>query len=98
MKINTTTLLIALLALGLLAGGYYYFSSGSGGTTPLSASAPGSVAEEQFIALVSQLGSVSFDTSIFSDPRFIALVDLATPLAPEASGRTDPFAPIGGGK
>ncbi|MDB5265250.1 MAG: hypothetical protein JWN64_821 [Parcubacteria group bacterium] len=52
--------------------------------------------EALFITLSSQLDPVAFDTSVFSDPRFAALVDIHTNIIPEASGRRDPFAPIPG--
>ena len=34
------------------------------------------------------------NTNIFSEPRFMALIDLATPIAPGNRGRLDPFAPV----
>ena len=56
----------------------------------------GNPAQSQFQTLVSELQSVSFDTKIFSDPRFTSLVSLATPVAVETVGRADPFASISG--
>jgi len=42
------------------------------------------------------LQPITFNTGIFSEPRFMALVDLATPITPETVGRFDPFAPVPG--
>ena len=51
-------------------------------------------AQMQFETLVGELQSVSFNTSIFSDARFNALVDITTPVALESFGRLDPLAPL----
>lgn len=97
MKSNTTTIII--LTVLIAAGGYWYFFMGSSGSQqPLTSSAPKSknAAQTQFQALVTELSPISFNTAIFSDPKFTSLVDLATPVSPEPSGRLDPFAPVPG--
>ena len=53
-------------------------------------------AQTKFQTLVGELTPISFNTSIFSDAHFTALVDIATPVAPETIGRLDPFAAITG--
>ena len=93
MKSNT----LIIIAVSILAAGviYWYFFSGSGNQPPLTVSgAVQNPAQAKFQALVSELQPISFNTAIFSDPRFTSLVDLATPITPEPSGRLDPFAPI----
>jgi hypothetical protein len=91
----TRTPLFFLAAVLLLIGGYWYFFTGTPPSEPLTASEPVSPAEQQFIDLSGKLSSISFDTSIFSDPRLLSLTNPATPIAPENKGRKDPFAPIG---
>jgi hypothetical protein len=93
MKLNVVTFLIVTLA--LVVGGYFFFT-GTESQPLLEVSASDNPAQARFQALVSQLQPISFDTSIFSDPTFTSLVDLATPVAPEESGRLDPFAPLSG--
>lgn len=93
---NSNTVLIIISALIVAAGAYWYFFTGTGNEVPLTADATPNVAQSQFEALVSELGPISFDTRIFEEPRFMALVDLSTPIAPETSGRLDPFAAIPG--
>lgn len=95
MKSNPAILITALVIVAV--GAFWYFSGQEGNEPPLSGTMPGldNPAQTQFQALVSQLQPISFDTSIFSDPRFTSLVDLTTPITPETSGRIDPFAPIG---
>ena len=96
MHLSRKNLLSVGCALIVLLGGFYYFfflAKDDG--TVLSGSAPASDAEVSFINLVSQLGAVEFDTHIFDDPRFNALVDMRTPILPEPAGRKDPFGPLG---
>ena len=93
MKSNTTFLIIATLIVA--AGAYWYFFTGTGNQPPLSTSAPTNQAQLQFETLAGEL-PISFDTSIFSDARFNALVDITTPVSPESVGRLDPLAPIAG--
>lgn len=93
-----SNILITVVAVILLGGGLYWYVTGQSGTdAPLtSVVMAGNPAQNQFQMLVSQLQPISFNTDIFSDPRFTALVDITTPLVPEPSGRIDPFAPISG--
>jgi hypothetical protein len=94
MKPNIITFFVTIL---VTVGGYFlYSSSHSGNDVPLTVSSGGAdnPAQVQFQSLVSQLQSISFNTNIFSDPHFSILVDITTPVTPEASGRLDPFAPV----
>jgi len=95
MKSNTIILIIIGI---LLAGGiYWYFFTGTGNQAPLTAALPTqNVAQTQFQDLVSKLQPISFNTAIFSNPKFMALTNLTTPIAPEPIGRPDPFASVPG--
>ncbi len=94
MKLSSNTLMLIAATILLMAGAYWFFFSGSGNEPPLSANGGGAPAAAQFESLAGELSPISFDTDLFGDPRFASLVDLATPVAPESSGRLDPFAPI----
>jgi hypothetical protein len=97
MKPNTTTIILIVVTLVIAAGAYWYFFTGTGNEPPLTATVSSQGGSQaQFQTLVGELQPISFDTSIFSDPGFMALVDLATPVTPEAAGRLDPFAPVPG--
>ena len=96
MKFNSNTLFIILTACIVAGGAYWYFFIDSGNQLPLTSSTSENQAQTQFQTLVSELQPISFDTSIFSDPRFFSLRDLTTPIFPEPAGRADPFAPISG--
>lgn len=92
MKTNTILIIVGTLIVAALA--YWYFFTGTGNQPPLSTDVPTNQAQMQFETLVGELQPVSFNTGIFSDTRFNALVDITTPVAPESIGRLDPLAPI----
>lgn len=93
MKPNTTILIIVTFFVAV--GAYWYFFTDTGNKPPLTTlSSSTNQAQSRFQTLVGELQPVSFNTDIFSDSRFNALVDLATPIAPETAGRIDPFAPV----
>ena len=100
MKLDTKTILLILAAVVVAGGAYWYFFTGTGGDAlPLTAlPTGGNQVQVQFDTLVGELTPISFTSTIFSDPRFASLVDLATPITPEGAGRIDPFAPIPGVK
>ena len=93
MKSSTTIITITALIVAALA--YWYFFTGTGNQSPLTASTSENPAQTQFRTLISELPT-SFNTNIFSDARFNALVDLTTQISPESTGRLDPFAPVQG--
>ncbi|MEJ0053923.1 MAG: hypothetical protein WDN10_04355 [bacterium] len=93
---NNGAAIIGFIVVLVLGGGYLFFFS-TPADAPLSeTNVAGNEAEQRFASLVTQLTSISFDTRIFSDPRFGALTDMTTPVTPEAAGRADPFAPFPG--
>jgi len=93
---KSSTVLFIIVTLILAAGVYWYVSTGTGNESPLTATGSQTSAQTQFQSLVSQLQPISFNTAIFEEPNFLALVDLTTPITPESSGRLDPFAPVSG--
>lgn len=95
MKLDSNTTLLVIATLIVAAGAYWYFFMGTGNEPPLTTTTvTNSQAQTQFETLVGKLQPISFNTAIFSDPRFMVLVDLATPITPESSGRLDPFAAL----
>lgn len=87
---------IAVAAVIVIGGLLWYFFSGSSDTqAPLSGEngSPNPI-ETQFLTLTGELSPISFDKTIFSDPRFAALVDITMKVTPEQTGRPDPFAPV----
>lgn len=94
MKTNPVTLIIVTLVVA--AGAYWFTSTGKGEQPALTTSSSQNAAQTQFQVLVSELKPISFNSAIFSDPNFMSLVDITTPVTPETPGRIDPFAPIPG--
>lgn len=90
--------LVFVLCLVIVAGGlgyYFFFFNSSSDAALTTAAGTASDAELSFITLVSKLDPIVFDTTVLSDPRFTTRQDIRTAIVPEASGRNDPFAPIG---
>lgn len=94
-KPNITFIIISILIVA--AGAYWYFFANKDSDVPLTPVAQSSGSQARFQSLLSELMGVTFDTRVFSDARFMALVDLTTPITPETPGRIDPFAPLGTG-
>jgi flagellar basal body-associated protein FliL len=90
-------IIIIGIAFFVLGGGYILFSASP--SVPVSSkegestedSSPAS-AERQFLSLVASLEPTHLDTKLLSDIRFTSLSDIREPVAPEASGRLNPFA------
>jgi hypothetical protein len=89
---NTTIIIaVAILIVGVLA--YVFVFGKKKDDTLTTTGGPTSDAQATFLDLASQIDLVTFDTSIFSDPRFMSLVDISVAVIPEAQGRSDPFSP-----
>jgi hypothetical protein len=94
----TRNSIILLVSIIVVAGGllyYFFFFNTSTDSALLTDTTMASDAELSFITLVGKLDSITFDTSLLSDPRFTARQDIRTAVVPEQTGRKDPFAPIG---
>lgn len=96
--ISRTAIVIVIVALLLLgAAAFLLFGEDARGTAITAENVgPASGAEQVFITLTGKIDPVELDTSILEDERFKRLQDIRTPIIPEASGRIDPFAPLGG--
>ena len=73
---------------------YNYFFASSVGSVASESDAAQTVGNN-VLALNAKLGSVSFNTTIFTSPAYSSLVDFTPPLPAGNPGRTNPFAPIG---
>ena len=93
MKNTTSVFLIVFTACALGAGAYWYFFINTGTEAPVSSIGTLNPTQAQFQTLIAELQPISFNTGILSDPRFLSLTDLSIPIAPEALGHIDPFAP-----
>lgn len=81
---------IAVIIL-LLAGGYWYVNNGSSAdTSVLSSTAP--VANDSLLSTLTELRSLTLDSTVFSSPTFKALTDNTVMLPTVPAGRPNPFA------
>jgi hypothetical protein len=98
MSTQIKIIIAVVIAIAVVGGGYLFFFSGSDSTTAVGPddSQNASAAEQTFVDLSTKAQSISFDTSIFSDPRFTSLVDTRTTIVTVPTGRPDPFAAIAG--
>ncbi|MEK7604319.1 MAG: hypothetical protein AAB442_00765 [Patescibacteria group bacterium] len=92
---KTNTLIIIAAVVIVAAAAYWYIMTQTGNDMPLSTVPAASSAQVQFETLAGRLPT-SFNTSIFTDERFLSLVDITQPISPEPSGRIDPLAPLTG--
>lgn len=95
MNLSKKNMSIAALVIVLFGAGVYFFA-GSGGAVTTITAVPSSQTEATFLGLASELDTVTFNTSIFTDQRFLKLQDIHTSIIQEQVGRTDPFAPLAG--
>lgn len=93
---STPAASLIIVTLIIVAGAYWYTTSGVGEQPALTTSSSLNALQTRFQVLVSELQPISFNSAIFSDPGFMSLVDITTPVTPETPGRLDPFAPIPG--
>jgi hypothetical protein len=100
MSMRNNIIIGVIVGIALLVGGYLFFFNTTPATTSALSSgnstASANVAEEKFVQLSDQASSITFDTTILTDPRFTSLIDTHTQLTPVQTGRPDPFAPLSG--
>lgn len=92
---RTNIILLVVGILLVLAAGYMLTREDTSPAISVS-EGPATEAELIFLNLTAQIEPVAFDTSILSDERFMALMDIRTAILPEPPGRLDPFGPLGG--
>jgi hypothetical protein len=91
-KKNMTVIIGVLVA---AAAFYVYYAYFSGGSQPLLSQPTESPASQSLLLTLTSLQSIKLDPALFSDPVFQSLTDFGVTIPPEASGRPDPFAPVG---
>ena len=97
MSQNTKKILFGSMGLIILAVlGYYFLIKSSTPVTDLVISPDGEIVGQDILILVDKLEAISIDSAFLTEGLFVNLKDLATPLTPEAQGRSSPFATIGG--
>lgn len=93
-KKNLTTAAVVIIVVGVAA--YLLFGRSTNDEIVTAMDAPGSESEATFLGLASELDTVNFVGTIFTDPRFTSLQDIHTNIIQEPIGRRDPFAQLPG--
>jgi hypothetical protein len=92
--------LLFILGLVLLAAAGYLIYTTNSDSGPILDVASGELVStvdfdtQELLRLQALLEAIEMDTSLFSDPRFISLVDFRIVLVPEPVGRPNPFVPV----
>ena len=98
---NTSrNLIIALLVMAVLGVAAYFYAGrarvSEESLTSVAASDQVAAVDGDLLKTLGQLKKLKLDDSIFSDKVWLSLADFGQTLAPQASGRANPFAPLGG--
>lgn len=97
MNPRTKKISVIIGVIVLLGLAYFYFQGGSSATSDSLLQTNGAVGVGSAeLALLNQMKSIRIDTTLFSDPAYVSLVDNSVAITPEAVGRPNPFAPIPG--
>jgi hypothetical protein len=99
---NTKKIVIAGIFVACIVFAMYFFFFRSSAKPVLTLDEFGNPAQAQVVGqdlidLLVELQAVQFQTAVFSSPLFQNLNDFSIQLRDEPRGRSDPFAPLGGG-
>ncbi len=82
-----------------LAGFVVYNSFFKGGTEAALTAMPvnqNAAVEQDLIALLLELHSITLSEAIFTNPDFVSLQDFSQEIVPQPVGRPNPFSPLSG--
>ncbi|MCX6715965.1 MAG: hypothetical protein NT077_03030 [Candidatus Taylorbacteria bacterium] len=89
--------IIAIVVIVVLALVYFYFAGGeTTSTNSMLLGAESNSVGAAELSLLNQMKSLRIDTTLFSDPAYISLVDYSTKITAQNVGRPNPFAPVPG--
>ena len=94
MKNNIITIVL-IIAIGMVA--FWYLTKTDTSTSYLATDAKttNSTDAKYIYTILQKMAQVTLDDSIFSNPSFQNLKDNTVLFSPQASGRSNPFAPVG---
>lgn len=93
-KITLTVIVIVIFAF-VSYKNYYVDIKNQELLLSLGEQSQGSIAGQEILKLLSELQSIKFNTSIFSNDSFNKLIDFGQKINPEVVGRNNPFSPLG---
>jgi len=74
-----------------------YFVYFGGSSAPLTASSEADSVSSDLLVTLNSLHTIKLDDKLFSNADFISLTDFGVSIPQQASGRRNPFAPVGQG-
>lgn len=84
----------ALVLAAFVAFSIFFRPAETPALTATSVSQAQNPVDQQMIALLLTLHSITLDNSLFDNPTFMSLKDFGRELVPEPVGRENPFAPL----
>lgn len=94
MRNNIITIALVIV-IGLVAFWYLTKTDTSAGYLATDASTTNSTDAKYIYTILQQMSQVTLDDSVFVNPIFQGLKDNTVTFSPQASGRNNPFAPVG---
>lgn len=88
--------ILAIAIAGFIAYSVFFKGSDAPPLSQEDVSAAKSAVDQELIALLLTLKTITLDTALFDDPAFKSLKDFSQELVPEPVGRPNPFAPLEG--
>ncbi len=95
MKNLKNIIIIAIIIIAAFAVYSFFFTGKQDAALSQSAPSKDENVDQDLITLLLQLKAIKLDDSFFSNITFKSLQDFSQELVPEATGRTNPFAPLG---
>lgn len=86
--------IVAIIIAAFIAYSIFFARPATPALTTSSVSEATDPADQQLIALLLTLHSITLDTKLFDDARFTNLKDFGRELVQEPVGRPNPFAPL----
>lgn len=93
-KYQNVLILLVVIVAGFIAYSIFFAHPEAAPLTESSVAAAENPVDQELIALLLTLHSISLDTTLFTDPKFTSLKDFTRELVPEPVGRPNPFAPL----
>ena len=95
LELITRHKIVISIGVVVIAVGAWWGLSGSSSSEPLlTTDAPAISDDQEIVATLLQLRSVTLSSTIFSDPVFMSLKDFGQEIKNEPAGRPNPFAPF----
>jgi len=94
MKLNKNYIIIGAIVLVVIIAGYFYATRDQSPDATLVATTATTTVDSDLLSALRELRKLHLDDTIFTSQAWLSLTDFGKTLAPMASGRPNPFAPL----